>query len=213
LIKLKSRRNIIDVSEALAIFAIKNSDLTASNYNYSDLDEFYYFGNPNNPRYSKLNKKLFKNISYSHGYGIIFNDYNLTWGGIGDFSSCLSIYKLENINPNNINAEIPISKYFFDYLCYELTSRSSFEYINYFQAIIICRLYNTIIRMKLNEKIHLKFIKRFSLNKYKIEIWEILKNGHEFYSFPMFDFGESQKKASSYQIVDFQDPIIKYKFD
>lgn len=210
-------RNVnIDTYDFISTCLIKQTSKENTTYqfhNSNDLDATNYFTKVGFSRYNKtINRCLSKNnISASKGLGILFEDYNFTWGGNMGDCCCLNIYKMDTINIDQVKSTIPISKYIFDYLCFKIQKTLSLKYINYRTAIIVCRIYNTIKLYNLKDGFYLKFNKIIESEEVLNELREVL-NYRVNYPFSLFDIGDYSKKASSYEIVDITNPVITYKF-
>jgi hypothetical protein len=212
--KFQNRNYKIKIYDALLAFTFHNSNLPYVEAAEDIYDAIDIFLSPGCKKCIILRRELFKNNpSNSLSSAIVYDDFNFVYGGTRPPCCCLQFYRIDNIGIDSIDNQIKISKFLFDSICNEILFQISNEYIDYRKAIIICRVYNTIVMNNLNENIHRRFLKLFDRLKYKNEVWEILKIGYESYSFPVFDFGEINKKASSYDIVDLNNPNIKYKFD
>lgn len=211
--KIQKRNFRIDETDALVIFTLENTYIDCKKNYCTTVNSIQCFGNSSFSRYNKTIKRLFnKNIGTNTGYGITYHDYNFSRGGKGDDCCCFNIYILNSNKTDSILPKIPISKFFFDYICKEMAKCIKKEFIDYERALIICRIYNTIKMYNLNNRIYNNFMKKVKLLKYQKEIKEFLEYGNKDYPFPLSNFGEVQKKASSYEIVDIQNPTIKYTY-
>jgi len=212
--KFQNRNYKIKIHDALLAFTFRNSDPPYVETIDDIYDAIDMFLSPKSERCKILRRKIFKNnVPNSNSSAIIYEDFNFVLGRTRPPCCCLQFYRIDNISIDSVSNQIKISKFLFDSICNEIIFQNSNEYIDHRKALLICRVYNTIIMNNLDENIHRRFLKCFKKLKYKNEVLESLKIGNSGYSFPVFDFGEINKKASSYEIVDLNNPNIKYKFE
>lgn len=212
-LKFQNQDYKITLPDAMMIYMLSRSNSIQEGV--INKTELYYLREKRIDR--KVKDSLFgREWEYSQGMGIWYNNLNFNIGGIGNDCCCLETFDYYIQPKDSIYQEgLPISKFVFDFICDEMILKLRNQYLNFLDAKILIRAVNTIKLYKLEDELYSQFLSIALSEKIQSELSKLYYYYETYYdqnNVKSFKLNDYSNKANFYNIIDFPEPEIKYKF-